>query len=123
MGRVFSWAQLLAVAAVAAGVAARGGQGNDHSNGHGGHGSSTTADYVIIGAGPAGVVLAEQLSRDGTKSVVLIEAGPDSIHNVTVDSKSIANLLDCEQNLLTYCSSGHVPLYHGTILELHSTAR
>ena len=105
MGRFFSRAQLLAVAAVAAVVAARGDRGNSYISRHGIHGSGTTADYVIIGAGPAGVVLAEQLSRDETKSVVLIEAGPDSIHNVTVDSKLITNLVDCKQNLLTYCSS------------------
>lgn len=82
MGGFFSQVQFLTIAAVAAAVAARGG--------HGSHGSGTSADYVIVGAGPAGVVLAEQLSRDGTKSVVLIEAGPDSINNATIDSKSIA---------------------------------
>lgn len=109
MGRFFSQAQLLTVAAVAVGVAARGGQGNGHSSGHGAHGS---ADYVIVGAGPAGVVLAEQLSRDGTKSVVLIEAGPDSINNATIDSESIATLLHSEQHILTFHSSCHVPFYY-----------
>ena len=49
--------------------------------------SFDVVDVLIVGAGPAGVVLAEQLSRDGTKSVVLIEAGPDSINNATVDSE------------------------------------
>jgi NADPH-dependent 2,4-dienoyl-CoA reductase/sulfur reductase-like enzyme len=115
MGRFFSQAHLLTVAAVAAGVAARGGQGNGHSSGHGAHGSGasgTTADYVIVGAGPAGVVLAEQLSRDGTKSVVLIEAGPDSINNATVDSESIATLLHREQDVLTAHSSCSIPFYH-----------
>lgn len=105
MGRFFSQAQLLTVAAVAAGVAARGG----HSSGHGAHGS---ADYVIVGAGPAGVVLAEQLSRDGTKNIVLIEAGPDSINNATIDSKSIAISLYSAQALLTAHSSCYVPIYH-----------
>ena len=36
------------------------------------------ADYVIIGAGSAGCVVANKLSLDGKNSVVLLEAGPDN---------------------------------------------
>jgi choline dehydrogenase len=37
--------------------------------------SDTSFDYVIIGAGTAGCLLANRLSADGTKRVLLIEAG------------------------------------------------
>jgi choline dehydrogenase len=43
-------------------------------------GSVETFDYVIVGAGSAGCVLANRLTEDGTATVCLIEAGPPDNH-------------------------------------------
>ncbi|KAI0175054.1 choline dehydrogenase [Pestalotiopsis sp. NC0098] len=39
--------------------------------------AAAVIDYVIVGGGPAGLVVAEQLSSKGNVSVVVLEAGPD----------------------------------------------
>jgi choline dehydrogenase-like flavoprotein len=51
-------------------------------------------DYVIVGAGSAGCVLANRLSADPCRSVCVIEAGPEDnfefIHTPGAGSKGCA---------------------------------
>lgn len=52
------------------------------------------ADYVIVGAGTAGCVLANRLSADGRSSVVLIEAGGRDRHPMIHIPAGFLRLLD-----------------------------
>ncbi|KAJ8121867.1 hypothetical protein O1611_g9989 [Lasiodiplodia mahajangana] len=49
----------------------------------------TEVDYVIVGAGPAGLVLAEQLTQKEDVSVVLLEAGVSGDGNTNVSTPAI----------------------------------
>ena len=50
-------------------------------------------DYVIVGAGSAGCVLADRLTRDGRHSVLLIEAGPEDTSPLIRMPKGFGKLL------------------------------
>ena len=49
-------------------------------------------DYIIVGAGSAGCVLADRLTADGRYNVLLLEAGPPDSHPLLHMPKGMAKL-------------------------------
>ncbi len=61
-----------------------------------------SADYVIVGAGAAGCVLANRLSEDSSVSVLLIEAGHSDRHPLFHVPKGVPLLMARAKNLWAY---------------------
>jgi choline dehydrogenase-like flavoprotein len=61
-------------------------------------------DYVIVGAGAAGCVLAYRLSEDPAASVALIEAGPRDTHPLIAMPKGLPKVMADPKHLWAYAS-------------------
>lgn len=59
-------------------------------------------DYIIVGAGSAGAALAYQLSADGRRRVLLLEAGPTHRHPFVSMPKGIGKLLSSPRHVWRY---------------------
>lgn len=62
-------------------------------------------DYVIVGAGAAGCVLAYRLSEDPSRKVALIEAGPRDRHPFIFMPKGLAKVMADPSHLWVYTSA------------------
>ena len=62
------------------------------------------SDYVIVGAGPAGYVLANRLSQDPNITVILLEAGSDGSDNADIYTPGHAGELQSSRYLWNYTS-------------------
>jgi choline dehydrogenase len=68
-------------------------------------------DYIIVGAGSAGCVLAERLSADGRRDVLLVEAGPSDRHPLIHMPRGMAKLFSDPRHvwLLPTMAEGDTP--------------
>lgn len=55
-------------------------------------------DYVIIGTGPAGAVIAKKLTDDNRRSVLILEAGDNNSDGIPVRDSLYASLFILRDN-------------------------
>lgn len=79
-----------------------------------------TFDYIIVGGGTAGCVMASRLHQgDPSKSILLIERGPDEQNNPIITNPVAAPLIPVKTNLVSnYESVPQAGLAHRSILHL-----
>ena len=77
--------------------------------------TTDTFDYIIVGAGSAGCVLANRLTEDGTTSVLLIEGGGSDRHLLMAMPSALAMAMNIERANWNYHSEPEPALDHRRI--------